>query len=385
MDDDYFGTPLSTAMNMPFNLEVGDIVLGRVSQIDEDYVYVSTGFKSEGRIPRSEFLKDPDDELDLKVDGEVEVMVDRISGEEIFLSYSKVLEQRRWDELVKCHEEEEPIDATVLKMVKGGFRLDVGLSRHAFLPLSHWGEATPQSSDEVDGKEVRVAIIEIDRDSGNVVVSRRDLLRKEIAERQDEIFSNIKRDDVIEGKVTRLTNFGAFVDVGGVEGLVHISELAWSRVGHPSNVLSCGDVIKVKVLDTNPDEKKISLSLKQAQEDPWSLIRDRYAVDSVVEGTVSRVMKYGCFVRLDENFEGLLHNSEIPPGESSAKPKANDKIKVKILDIDTDSRRIKLGLPLAAEGGVSSEMERYIDNGKTNITLGDVIDGALDSEDKPKE
>ena len=376
-DDDFFGTPLSAAMTT-FNLEVGDIVLGRVSQIDEDFVYVSTGFKSEGRIPVSEFKKREEDELNLKVDDEVEVMVDRISSEEIFLSYARVVEQRRWDELVKKHEDEEPIEATVIKMVKGGYRLDVGLGRHAFLPASHWGSAPPSTNEEIENTQIHVAIIEIDKDTQNIVVSRKEIVEKQMAEQKEELFSNLEPGALIDGKVTRLTNFGAFVDVGGFEGLVHISELAWTRVGHPSHVLACGDTVHVKVLDVDPEKKKISLSMKQAQSDPWETIEDKYAEGTEVIGTVSRVVKYGMFVKLDENFEGLLHNSEIPQsGEGQKKISANDEIKVKILNIDKAGRRIKLSIQDAAGNGttVDSEMERYIDNGKSSVTLGDVVDG----------
>lgn len=385
MDDDYFGTLLNSSMNMPFNLEVGDIVSGRVSQIDDEFVYVSTGFKSEGRIPREEFLTHKDQELTLKVDDEVEVMVDRMTSEEIFLSYKKVVEQRRWNELVKSQEDEEPVDARVIKMVKGGFRLDVGVGRHAFLPSSHWGGPVPTASEEIEGMDVRVLIIEIDIDSGNIIVSRRDLVRKELADKQVEVFDSVKPGEIIEGKVTRLTNFGAFVDVGGVEGLAHVSELAWARVGHPSQVLSCGDTVNVKVLEVDTESKKISLSIKQAGTDPWQNITEQYKPDSIVEGTVTRVVKYGMFVKLDEVFEGLLHNSEFPQ-EEGKRPGAGDKIKVKIIDIDTAGRRIKLGLAEAGPAAVSEEMERYIDKGGAGITLGDVIDGALDNSgnDKPE-
>lgn len=383
-DDDFFGTPLSSTMTA-FNLEVGDIVLGRVSQIDDDFVYVSTGFKSEGRIPTGEFAKTDDGQIDLKVDDEVEVMVDRISHEEIFLSYSKVVEQRRWDELVKKHEDQEPIDATVRKMVKGGFRLDVGVGRHAFLPASHWGPEPPQTGADVEGMKIRVNILEIEKGSGNIVVSRKELMDKEMAEKKNEVFSTLQVDSVIEGKVTRLTNFGAFVDVGGFEGLVHISELAWSRVGHPSHVLNCGDTVSVKVLDVDEDKKKISLSIKQAQRDPWETVDETFRVDQEIDGVVTRVVKYGMFVRLDPNFEGLLHNSEMPPTPEGQKKKAaGDAIKVKVLALDKEGHRIKLGLAgVADDSAVSSDMERYIDNGKSGgATIGDML-GGLDSDKKP--
>lgn len=381
-DDDFFGTPLSSALNMPFNLEVGDIVLGRVSHIDEEFVYVSTGFKSEGRIPRTEFVRNPEDKLDLKVDDEIEVMVDRIAAEEIFLSYEKVLEQRRWDELVKKHETQEPIEATVLKAVKGGFRLDIGLSRHAFLPASHAGDA--MSATDIEGKTISAMVLEINKETGNVVVSQRELMKREHAEKEDEFYGNIRTGDIVEGKITRLTNFGAFADIGGVEGLIHISEIAWTRVGHPSQLLACGDVVSVKILDTDMEKKKISLSLKQAQGDPWDTIEDRFKPEEITEGTVTRVVNYGAFVKIGDYYEGLLHNAEMQAaGEGAKRLNAGDVLQVKILNIDKKGRRIKLGPAVTIDDPATQpEMERYMDTGTSTskVTIGDVLDGALDDK-----
>jgi len=182
--------------------------------------------------------------------------------------------------------------------------------------------------------------------------------------------------------VTRLTGFGAFVDIGSVEGLVHVSELAWSRVGHPSQVLACGDTIKVKVLEVDPDGKKISLSLKQATQDPWETAKDKFKIDEVITGTVSKIVKFGAFVRLSNDFEGLLHISEIQGAGADDKMKLNigDEIKVKVLNIDTKGHRIKLGLDKEAPGAISGEMKRYIDNGSNSVNLGDMINGALDDK-----
>lgn len=382
MDDDFFGTPLTVAMNMPFNLEIGDIILGRVSKIDEEFVYVSTGFKSEGRIPIQEFGRGPDGRIDLKLDDEIEVMVDRISGEDIFLSYKKVVEKRRWDEIAKKFEDGEPIEAGIVQQVKGGYRMDVGLPRLAFLPGSHLGLQLANPADAV-GKKLEVLVIEFNRETENVVVSHRDLKKREQEEKEGELFGSLEVGSVVDGRVTRLTNFGAFVDIGAFEGLVHVSEIAWSRVNHPSQVLSCGDTVKVKVLDVNTENRRISLSIKQATPDPWDLVEEKFKPEQVVTGTVSRIVKFGAFIRLSPEYEGLLHISEIQAlTDDKKKLSVGDEIQVKIINADAKGRRIKLGLLHQESGHVPKEMKRYLDDGSRGVSLGDMIDGALDSDKK---
>jgi small subunit ribosomal protein S1 len=382
-DDDFFGTPLGAAMNVPFTLEVGDIISGRISKIDEEFVYVSTGFKSEGRIPVREFKLGPDAEKEFKLDDEIEVMVDRVAGEEIYLSFEKVVVKRRWDELQKKFEDGEPVEVEIIQQVKGGYRTNIGLTRYAFLPGSHLGIQFENPQDCV-GKKLMVYIVEFNRETENIIVSHREWKKKQQQEVEGEVFVTLKPGTIIEGRVTRLTNFGAFVDVGSaVEGLVHVSELAWSRVNHPSQVLACGDTIKVKVLDIDTENKKISLSLKQAMQDPWETAADTFKEGQEIVGTVSKIVKFGAFVRLSNEFEGLLHISEIQgPGATDDKIKLNvgDEIKVKIMNVDSKGHRIKLGLNREAPDAISSEMKRYIDNGSNSVSLGDMINGALDDK-----
>ncbi|MFA6450780.1 MAG: S1 RNA-binding domain-containing protein [bacterium] len=381
MDDDFFGTPLGAAMNVPFTLEVGDIISGRISKIDEEFVYVSTGFKSEGRIPVKEFKMGPDADREFKLDDEIEVMVDRVSGEEIYLSYEKVVGRRRWDELQKKFEDGEAIEAEIVQQVKGGYRMAIGLPRYAFLPGSHIGAQFDDPADVV-GKKLTVYIIEFNRDSENIVVSHKEWKKKQQQDVEGEVFVTLKPDSIVEGRVTRLTNFGAFVDIGAIEGLVHVSELAWSRVNHPSQVLACGDTIKVKVLDVDPDTKKISLSLKQALQDPWDTVGDVFKVEQEIVGTVSKLVKFGAFIRLSDEFEGLLHISEFqgPGSDDKIKLTVGDEIKVKVLNVDSKGHRIKLGFDRESADAVSGDMKRYIDNGSNSVNLGDMIDGALDDK-----
>jgi small subunit ribosomal protein S1 len=382
MDDDFFGTPLSVAMNMPFNLEIGDIILGRISKIDEEFVYISTGFKSEGRIPIKEFEGGLESGRELKLDEEVEVMVDRISGEDIYLSFQKVVEKRRWDDLQKKFEDGEAIEGEIVQQVKGGYRMKVGVPRMAFLPGSHIGTQFANPAEAV-GKKLTVVIIEFNKETENIVVSHRDWKKREQEEKEGEVMGALEVGAVLEGRVTRLTNFGAFVDIGSVEGLVHVSEIAWSRVNHPSQALACGDTVTVKVLDVNPDNKKISLSIKQAAPDPWSTVEEKFKADEVVTGTVTRIVKFGAFVRLSNEYEGLLHISEIQTmTDDKKKLSPGDEIKVKIINVDSKAHRIKLGLLREDAGNISNEMKRYIDDGSRSVSIGDMIEGALDGEAK---
>lgn len=380
LDEEFFGTPLGAAMNVPFTIEVGDIILGRISKIDDEFVYVSTGFKSEGRIPVREFKLGADAEREFKLDDEIQVMVDRVAGEDIYLSYEKVVVKKRWDELQKKFDESEPIEAKIVQQVKGGYRMDVGLPRYAFLPGSHLGIQFENPQD-APGKVLTVNIIEFNLESENIVVSHREWKKKQQEEHEGEVFDNVKKDMLVDGKVTRLTNFGAFVDIGSVEGLVHVSEIAWSRVGHPSAVLTCGDTVKVKILDVDPAAKKISLSIKQATQDPWDLVGEKFKVDEEITGTVSKLVKFGAFVRLSPEYEGLLHISEIQSlGEEKSKLNVGDEVKVKVLNVDSKNHRIKLGFTRESKDAIPSEMKRYIDDGSNSATIGDMIDGALDDK-----
>ncbi|MEW5946963.1 MAG: S1 RNA-binding domain-containing protein [bacterium] len=372
-----FGTPLSAAMNIPFSLEVGDIVLGRVSKIDDEYVYVSTGFKTEGRIPKGEFSDGRDGACDLKVDDEVEVMVVEVRDEEIFLSYKSVVEQRRWNELAKAYESKTPVYGTIEKQVKGGYRVNVGLPRHAFLPVSHLGFNSPSDPQALVGKELKLMVIEFDREKNNVVVSHRELLKKEAQDRELEIFSSMAIGDVVDGKVTRITNFGAFVDIGGVEGLVHVSEMAWTRVDHPSAAVKCGNNVRVKIIDLDIENKRIALSIKHVHEDPWKDAERRLCAGQIIEGVVAKVAKFGIFVRILDVFEGLVHNSETGFQKVSRENfPVGRRVKVKVLDIDKGRRKLSLGLHL--ESRVPSDMQKYIDSGRSSTTLGDVLGSELD-------
>lgn len=363
---------------MPFKLEVGDIVMGRISKIDDDYVYVSTGFKTEGKIPTGEFRTESDGEPRLRLDDEVEVMVMEIDDEEISLSYKKVVEQKRWNEITKAHEQKEPINGTILKPVKGGYRVDVGVNTHAFMPTSHLGFAPSMTPAELTGKELRLKILELDSDRGNIVVSHKEQLRLEADKKEKEFFNNLGVGKVVPGRVTRLTNFGAFVDIGGIEGLVHVSEISWVRLKHPSEMLKTGQEIQVKILDVDPENKRISLSIRKTEADPWEQLDDRLKPGEMIEGTVTKVAKFGLFVRILDKYEGLAHASEMGELKPDSKSfPAGRKVKVRVLHVDQKNHKIALGLHM--ESKVSSDQQKYIDNGKPSTTLGDMLGDKLDA------
>ncbi|MEW6202892.1 MAG: S1 RNA-binding domain-containing protein [bacterium] len=375
--DEDFGTPLSAGMSMPFSLEVGDIVLGRVSKIDDEFVYVSTGFKTEGSIPRDEFLTGYQKEFNLKLDDEVEVMVTRIEDEEVFLSHKMVMEQRRWNELIKSNADQTPIYGLVEKNVKGGYRVNIGVAQPAFLPGSHLGLSSTADPAAIVGKELKFIILSLNPENGNIVLSHREFLKKEAKDKELELFSSLNIGDAVDGKVTRLTNFGAFVDIGGVEGLLHISEISWTRLNHPSELLTCGQMLRVKIVDVDIENKKVSLSLKQTEDDPWKSIHQFLRPSQAVEGTVSSVAKFGVFVRIMNRYEGLVHISELGDQKCDAENfPTGRKLKVKILNIDRNNRKLSLGL--SADSQLPLEMEKYIDDGKSSTTIGDMINGALD-------
>ena len=377
VSDDDFGTPLSSGSSMPFNLEVGDIVLGRVSKIDEEFVYVSTGFKTEGRIPREEFLTGYRKDFSLKLEDEVEIMVTGVEDEEVFLSYRRVAEQRRWNELTNSYSQQAPIFGIVEKQVKGGYKVDIGTSQLAFLPGSHVGLFSPSDPAAIVGKELKFLILSLNLENGNIVVSHRELLKKEARGKELEFYGSLNIGDIAEGKVTRLTNFGAFVDIGGAEGLLHISEISWTRVNHPSEILSCGQVLKLKIIGVDVENKKVSLSLKQMEEDPWKNIHENLRQNQTVEGVVSSVAKFGIFVRIMNHYEGLVHISELGDQKPDTETfPIGRKLKVKILNIDKNNRKLSLGLPIDSQ--VPSNMEKYIDDGKPSTTIGDMLNGALD-------
>jgi small subunit ribosomal protein S1 len=329
------------------SVQQGDVVKGAIVAIDDDTVTVDIGFKSEGVIPRREFI-DPSGNM-LVADGdEVEVYVESVGDDngQIRLSYSRARQSSIWRHIEDAFKEEGPIEGIVVGRVKGGLKVDIGVS--AFLPGSHVDVRPSRSLDRYIGETFEFAIIKCNRARGNVVVSRKALLDKERDSLKEETLKILEEGVIIEGIVKNVTDYGAFVDLGGIDGLLHVTDMAWGRVSHPSKVVSSGDVVRVVVLKYDADNDRISLGMKQLNDDPWITIAERLFPGSRVTGKVVSLTDYGAFVEIEEGVEGLVHVSEMSWTTRVTHPSkivsVGDELEVVVLALDPANRRISLGL-----------------------------------------
>ncbi|MHA7881375.1 MAG: 30S ribosomal protein S1 [Saccharospirillum sp.] len=329
-------------------MEPGSIVTGVVVAIDSDWVTVHAGLKSEGVIPRSQFVGE-DGELEVAVGDEVKVALEAVEDGfgDTRLSREKAKRAEAWSELEKAYEAEEVVKGVINGKVKGGFTVDVSSVR-AFLPGSLVDIRPVRDTAHLEGKELDFKVIKLDRRRNNVVVSRRAVLEASNSAEREELLANLQEGQVINGIVKNLTDYGAFVDLGGVDGLLHITDMAWKRIKHPSEIVQVGDEIEVKVLKFDRERNRVSLGLKQLGEDPWVEIKGRYPEESVVKARVTNLTDYGCFAELEEGVEGLVHVSEMDWTNKNIHPSkvvsVGDEIEVMILDIDEERRRISLGI-----------------------------------------
>lgn len=326
------------------------IISGKVVQIGTDEVLVDIGYKSEGRIPLNEMgLKpnqEPKDAFVLEQDIDVWVLkVDDAEGN-VVLSKRRADAQKAWAELEQLYAEGKPITAEVTQVVKGGLLVDLGV--RGFIPASHVSRNYVDDLEKYVGQTLELKIIELDRQKNNVVLSRKDLLEEEYQKAKEEIFNTLEEGSVVDGVVRRITDFGAFVDIGGgVEGLLHVSEMAYSRVKHPSDVVSEGDQVKVMVLGLDKEAERISLGLKQTLPDPWDTIEERYQVGDKVSGIVTRTVDFGAFVKLEDGVEGLIHISQLAHrhvAKTDEVVKSGDEVEAKVISLDPEARRIGLSI-----------------------------------------
>ncbi len=330
--------------------EPNQIISGKIVQISNDEVLVDIGYKSEGRIPLNELgLKTGQQPADaLSVDQEIHVWVLKVDDAEgnIVLSKRRADMQSTWEELEAKYADNQSITAEVSQVVKGGLLVDLGV--RGFIPASHVSRDFVDNLEQYVGQPLELKIIELDRQKNNVVLSHKELLEERYQQVKEEVFNNLQEDTVVEGVVRRITNFGAFVDVGGgVEGLLHVSEMAHSRVKHPSDVVAEGDEINVMVLNVDQENERISLGLKQTLPDPWDTIEERYDVGDKVSGEVTRVVDFGAFVKLEDGVEGLIHISQlshkhVAKTEDVVQP--GQEVEVKIISLDSKARRIGLSM-----------------------------------------
>ncbi len=333
----------------------GEVVHGTVVRVDKDEVLVDIGYKSEGVIPVSELSIrrsiNPDDEVVVGDEIDALVMTKEDSEGRLILSKKRARFELAWKEIERKADSGEPINGKVIEVVKGGLILDLGV--RGFLPASLVDIRRVQDLDEFLGQELRCKVIELNRSRNNVVLSRRAVLEDERKEMRQAILDRLNPGDVVDGTISNIVDFGAFVDLDGMDGLIHISELSWGHVNHPSEVLEIGQDVQVKVLDIDRERQRISLGLKQTQSDPWQQVLDSYSVSDVVEGKVTKVVTFGAFVEILPGVEGLVHISELAqhhvenPREVVAQGQV---VQVKIIEMDAERRRLSLSLKRIEDG-----------------------------------
>jgi len=329
----------------------GQVVHGKVVAIEKDIAIIDVGLKTEGRVSLKEFGeeegKDP-----IKVGDTVEVFLERVENAmgEAVLSRDKARREEAWTRLEAVYERNEPVMGSIVGRVKGGFTVDLG-GASAFLPGSQVDIRPVRDVGPLMGREQPFAILKMDRPRGNIVVSRRAILEEARAEQRTELVSQLQEGEVREGVVKNITDYGAFVDLGGIDGLLHVTDMSWKRVNHPSQVLAVGDTVKVQIVKINPDTQRISLGMKQLQSDPWDGVEAKYPVGAKFTGRITNITDYGAFVELEPGVEGLVHVSEMSWTKKNVHPgkivSTSQEVEVVVLDVDPSKRRVSLGLKQA--------------------------------------
>ena len=373
---------------------VGSVVKGTIINIGDDYVTVDVGLKSEGRIPLREFGQNPE----LKIGDKVEVLVDRYEDKDgnIVLSREKARREEAWAELEAAMNAGQRVNGVIFGRVKGGFTVDLN-GAIAFLPGSQIDIRPIRDITPLMGISQPFQILKMDRVRGNIVVSRRVVLEETRAEARAELIDTIKEGAVLDGIVKNITDYGAFIDLGGVDGLLHVTDISWKRINHPAEVLSVGQTVKVQVIKFNEDTQRISLGMKQLENDPWQSVAEKYKVGEVYTGKVTNIADYGAFVELEDGIEGLVHVSEMSWTRKNVHPgkivSTSEEVQVKVLEVDPEKRRISLGIKQCTPNPWAAYVEEHpvgsIIEGKIkNITefglfvgLTDEIDGMIHLSD----
>lgn len=327
--------------------KVGDVVSGKVVEVQTDYVLVDINYKSEGLIPISEF-RVVDGVRAVKPGDSIEVLIDRIENDNgmIGLSKNKADMMRAWNDISKAAENEEVIEGTVTAKVKGGLSVDIGVT--AFLPGSQIDLRPVRNMDVYVGKKYKFKVIKFNKKRGNIVLSRRALLEEERESMRAQTIDQIKEGAIVKGTVKNVTDYGAFIDLGGMDGLLHITDMSWGRIKHPSELINVGDEIDVKVLKYDNEKDRVSLGMKQLHSDPWESVKAAFPVGAKLKGKIVSLAEYGAFVELSDGVEGLIHVSEMSWTKRVKHPSQvvniGDEVNVQVLEIDTENRRISLGM-----------------------------------------
>tara|TARA_Y100000590_G_scaffold241503_1_gene271533 strand:- start:207 stop:1901 length:1695 start_codon:yes stop_codon:yes gene_type:complete len=349
------------------------IIAGNVVSVTKDNILIDVGLKSEGKIPMSEFSR-LGTETEIKIGDKVDVYVDNLDDKngEIRLSREKAIKQTSWNKLEKSFKNGEKIIGVPFNKVKGGLSVDLnGVT--AFLPGSQIHNKPIKNTNELLNKPAEMIILKMDKIRGNIVVSRKAIIEEERKEAREELLSNIKEGSIIKGTIKNLTDYGAFIDLGGMDGLVHITDITWGRVNHPNEFLKIGDEIKVKVLKFEEEKKRLSLGIKQLTPDPWEKVAEKYKVDEKYIGTVASITDYGAFVKLDNNIEGLIHSNDLNWTKKNIHASKilslNEEVTVKLLEIDNNKKRISLGLKQCKENPWEIIIKKH--------KVGDVIESSI--------
>ncbi|MFH1076531.1 MAG: 30S ribosomal protein S1, partial [Pseudomonadota bacterium] len=354
------------------SLNVGEVVKGRIVKIDKEYVLVDVGYKSEGHIATREFL-DREGNVMVKVGDTVDVLVERYDQErDVFsLSKEKAARMRVWDEIKKAYTDNTTIFGVVSSRVKGGFSVDIGVQ--SFLPGSQADIRPIRDFNDLVGKTFEFKVLKYSRKQGNIVLSRRAFLEEHRAQQRKDTLSEIHEGKVVKGIIKNITEYGAFVDLGGIDGLLHITDMSWGRIVHPSEILKIGEEVDVKVIGLDLERERVSLSIKELMSDPWATVIDRYPVGTRIQGKVISVVDYGAFVELEKGVEGLIHVSEMSWTQKIKHPSkavsVGDLVDVVVLNIEVENRKISLGMKQLAPNPWDVISEKY--------PIGTVIEGKV--------
>ncbi|HEB91596.1 MAG TPA: 30S ribosomal protein S1 [Deltaproteobacteria bacterium] len=340
----------------------GEIARGKVLSIDNDFVQIDIGFKSEGMIAAWEFMTE-DGEITVSVGDEVEVLVEEVENEDgqLVLSKEKAERLKVWDEISRAYENEEPVEGTIVARVKGGLSVDIGVK--AFLPGSQVDLRPVRNLEALLGEKAQFKIIKFNKRRGNIVLSRRALLETERKKMREGTLATLSEGQILDGVIKNLTDYGAFIDLGGIDGLLHITDMSWGRINHPGELFHVGDEIKVKVLKFDVEAERVSLGLKQIQPDPWIDAGMRYPLGMRIRGRVVSLTDYGAFIELEPGIEGLVHVSEMSWTKRVKHPSKvvsiGDEVEAVVLDVDERDRKISLGMKQIEENPWTVIEERY--------------------------
>ncbi|OGW80827.1 MAG: 30S ribosomal protein S1 [Omnitrophica bacterium RIFCSPLOWO2_12_FULL_44_17] len=361
----------------------GQIVKGKIVAIRENEAIIDIGYKSEGVLQVSEFM----DPASLKVGDEVEVLFEAVEDEDgmLVLSKRKADRQKCWDQLISGSAEGSVVEGRIFRKVRGGFMVDIGME--AFLPASLVELKPVKNLDQYLGKDSKFLIVKVNHKRKNIVVSRKDLLEREKEETKHKMVKNMEVGQIVKGRVKNITDFGAFIELGGVDGLLHITDLSWGRVSHPSEILSIGDEIDVKIIAIDRESEKVSLGLKQITQSPWEHADEKYSIGTKITGRVTNILPYGAFVELEPGIEGLIHISELSWTKRVTHPsevlKVGDQVEAVILSVDKDAKKISMGLKQMSENPWDRVGDRYHGDDEIEGTVRNITDYGIFVELEP--